>query len=310
MLQSKFLKLNPEENTFKTILIQTTYVCQMKCSNCYLGNMLNNPNIPNVDYDKLSDVLERLPFRCDIRLLGAEPTMNPQIIDIIKLVRNKGHRPSMLTNGLKLSREPFVKQLKDAGLNTLGISMNGGLCNDTYVLYDNGKYAKQKSKALENCIKQNIVPHINTILTPKNLHTLKPLLEYFVDLAIKYHVKFSPIKFPAMIRPKSIGKLGNFLNEKTYTLSELAEIMSTLTGIKVEDIMNSASIDGFKEKNAKVFKFDTKAGHLLCKITDWTVDEGGVIDRGSMRRGILTEDYKISPAFEYYSREVNKYENN
>ena len=136
------------------------------------------------------------------------------------------------------------------------------------------------------------------------------MLEYFVDLAVKYHVKFSPIKFPAMIRPKSIGKLGNFLNEKTYTLFELAEIMSTLTGIKVEDIMNSASIDGFKEKNAKVFKFDTKAGQLLCKITDWTVDEGGVIDRGSMRRGILTEDYKISPAFEYYSREVNKYENN
>ncbi len=302
--------IEPQNNTFKTILVQTTYFCQMKCSNCYLGDMLNNKNIPDVDFDRLSEVLGNLPNRCDIRLLGAEPTMNPQILDLIKLIREKGHRPSMLTNGLKLSNEFFVQKLKKAGLNTLGISMNGGLCNETYQIYDNGKYAKQKTKALDNCLKNNIVPHINTILTPLNLHTLKPLLEFVVDKALQYDIKFSPMKFPIMLRPKSIGKMGNFLNEKTYSLQELAEIISVLTNKKVNDIMDSKNIDGFNEKNTRVFTFDTKAGQMLCKLTDWTVDEEGVIDRGSERRGIITHDYRLSPAFEYYAEQVGTYGNN
>ena len=307
---NKYLEIEPKDNTFKTILVQTTYFCQMKCSNCYLGDMLNNKSIPDVDYSRLSDLLHELPFRSDIRLLGAEPTMNPNIFNLIKLIRKKGHRPSMLTNGLKLSKEPYVKKLKDSGLNTLGISMNGGLCDDTYKIYDNGNYAKQKSQALDNCLKYKIAPHINTILTPLNLHTLKPLLDFLIDRATFYNIKFSPTRFPVMLRPKSIGRLGNFLDEKTYTLNELAEIISVLTNVKVKDIMNSKTVDGYSEKNTKVFSFDTKAGQILCKLTDWTVDEGGVIDRGSKRRGIVTHNYKIAPAFEYYSEQVDLHGNN
>ena len=84
-----------------------------------------------------------------------------------------------------------------------------------------------------------------------HLHTLKPLLEFVVDKAFEYNIKFSPLKFPIMLRPKSIGKMGNFLNEKTYSLQELAEIISVLTNKKVDDIMNSKNIDGFNEKNTR-----------------------------------------------------------
>jgi hypothetical protein len=136
------------------------------------------------------------------------------------------------------------------------------------------------------------------------------LLEFVVDKALQYDIKFSPMKFPIMLRPKSIGKMGNFLNEKTYSLQELAEIISVLTNKKVNDIMDSKNIDGFNEKNTRVFTFDTKAGQMLCKLTDWTVDEEGVIDRGSERRGIITHDYRLSPAFEYYAEQVGTYGNN
>ncbi len=304
-----YYELKPEENTFKTIIIQTTYQCQMKCSNCYLGDMLNDDSIPNVDYDKLSSVLEKLPSRCDIRFIGAEPTLNKQLPELLKLVRDKGHRPSMLSNGLKLSREPYAKELKDAGLNTLGLSMNGGTDDSVYQLYDNGKYAKQKMKALENCFKVKIIPHINIIVTPLNLHVLKPLLSLIVDLAIKNKIVISPIKFPVMIRPKSIGQMGNFLDTKSYNLNELSEIISVLTGVSVDDIMKHTNVDGYNEVGTLVFPFKTEAGDMLCKITDWNVDDDGVIDGGSWRRGILTDNYTIAPAFEYYAKQVNSYEN-
>ena len=41
--------MKPENNTFHSISIQTTYQCNMACANCYLGDMLNNPKFPDVD---------------------------------------------------------------------------------------------------------------------------------------------------------------------------------------------------------------------------------------------------------------------
>ncbi len=304
-----YYELEPEKNTFKTIIIQTTYKCQMSCSNCYLGDMLNNESIPDIDYNKFSEFLKKLPSRCDIRFLGAEPTLNPELPDLIHAVRKYGHRPSMLTNGLKLYREPYVKELKDAGINTLGLSMNGGINDKVYQIYDNGKYARQKKKALEHCFKYNIVPHINIIVTPLNLHVLKPLLDFIVDLSIRYKGKIHPKKFPVMLRPKSIGKMGNYLDTKSYNLEELAEITSVLTKVPINTILEQNSVDGYDETGTLVYSFKTKAGLMLCKITDWTVDEEGVIDGGSWRRGILTDTYKIAPAFEYYAIQVNRYDN-
>ena len=58
----------PEKNTFKTISIQTTYKCQMKCANCYLGNMLNNSKYSDIDLIKFEKAISKLPSRCDISL--------------------------------------------------------------------------------------------------------------------------------------------------------------------------------------------------------------------------------------------------
>ncbi len=120
-------KITPTNNIFKTISVQTTYKCQMKCNNCYLGGMLNNPVHKDVDPIKFEKALSELPDRCDIRFIGAEPTMNPHLFDLIKIVRKTGHRPSLLTNGLKLRKTDYTKDLKFAGINMLGLSMNGGL---------------------------------------------------------------------------------------------------------------------------------------------------------------------------------------
>ena len=57
-------------------------------------------------------------------------------------------------------------------------------------------------------------------------------------------------------------------------------------------------INGYIERNTCTFNL--KSG-LLGKITDWTLDDEGIPDSGSTRRGILTDRYTIEPFFEYYS---------
>ena len=280
----------PEENTFKTISIQTTYKCQMQCANCYLGDMLNNEKFKDVDIEKYRNAISKLPSRCDIRLIGAEPTMNPQLFDLIKIARECGHRPSLLTNGLKLRNLEYTKALKKSGINMLGLSMNGGLDNDMYELMDNGKYAKQKMIALENCFRCKIVPHINVIIVPENIHILKPLTEYILELTDKYAMQ----KYPVMLRVKSVGEVGNYLKSYTYKIDEMIKLLRDIFGWFEVDY----NVNGYEETNTCVFKF---SNGLLGKITDWSVDDDGIPDSGSKRRGILTDDYTIEPFFEYYS---------
>ena len=55
----------------------------------------------------------------------------------------------MLTNGLKLAQEDYVKGLKKSGMTWIGLSMNGGLDDEVYKRFDNGKYAKLKMSTLE-----------------------------------------------------------------------------------------------------------------------------------------------------------------
>jgi len=294
-----YFEIDPSLSKFKTLSIQTTHKCQQHCANCYLGDMLNNNLIPDVDKNKFIKAISALPHRHDIRFIGAEPTMNPDLIELIKITRQCGHRPSLLTNGLKLRRESYAQSLKDAGLKLLGISMNGGLDENVYKEFDNGKYAKSKMIALDNIFKVNMLPHINVILDPTNLHIVEPLIDYIVETALKYNRRFSPITFPVMIRLKSIGKMGFYRDTYTYSLDELKEIVMNMHGDSIKFIN---MVDGHLEQRSLMYSFPTKAGIMLGKITDWTVDDDGVPDAGSTRRGILTDNYKVAPFFEYYKK--------
>jgi MoaA/NifB/PqqE/SkfB family radical SAM enzyme len=281
----------PEKNTFKTISIQTTYKCQMKCANCYLGNMLNNSKYSDIDLIKFEKAISKLPSRCDIRFIGAEPTMNPDLFNLVKIARKSGHRPSLLTNGLKLRNSKYARDLKKAGINMLGLSMNGGLDDDVYQLMDNGKYASPKIKALENCLINRIIPHINVIMIPENIHVIRPLANKIAELAGFYDME----KYPIMLRVKSVGEVGNYMKTKTYSLQEMIDILDKELG-GLNDI--SFKVNGYEEKNTCVFKLNNG---LLGKITDWTLGDDGIPDSGSKRRGILTDKYQIEPFFEYYS---------
>jgi sulfatase maturation enzyme AslB (radical SAM superfamily) len=294
--------IKPENNTYPILSIQTTYKCNMQCANCYLGDMLNNDEYADVNIDMFKNAIKKLPKRIDIRFIGAEPTMNDNLFEMIKIVKKYKHRPQILTNGLKLGQEDYVIKLKESGLNFLGLSMNGGLDDEVYKRFDNGKYAKLKTRALEYCIKHKIVPHINIILDPTNLHIIKPLYNKIIEFCNKYNRRIG-VSFPLTIRIKSIAKMGNYLDTYTFNMNELMNIAKDNFG---NDLQFNFEIDGLQEKSSCMYSFDTPVGKMGGKITDWTIDDDGIPLSDSQRRGILTEEGMIMPFFEYYGEEVNE----
>ena len=292
--------IKPENNTYPILSIQTTYKCNMLCANCYLGDMLNNDEYADLNMDMFKEAISKLPKRTDIRFIGAEPTMNDDLFEMINIVKKYKHRPQILTNGLKLGQEQYVIDLKKSGLNWLGLSMNGGLDDEVYKKFDNGKYAKLKTRALEYCIKHKIVPHINIILDPTNLHIIKPLYDKIIELCNKYNRRIG-ISFPLTIRIKSIAKMGNYLDTYTFNMDELMKIAKDNFG---NNLQFNFEMDGLVEKSSCVYSFDTPIGKMGGKITDWTIDDDGIPLSDSERRGILTEEGMIMSFFDYYADEV------
>ena len=292
--------IKPENNTYPILSVQTTYKCNMLCANCYLGDMLNNDEYADLNMDMFKEAISKLPKRTDIRFIGAEPTMNDDLFEMIEIVKKYKHRPQILTNGLKLGQEQYVIDLKKSGLNWLGLSMNGGLDDEVYKRFDNGKYAKLKTRALEYCIKHKIVPHINIILDPTNLHIIKPLYDKIIELCNKYNRRIG-ISFPLTIRIKSIAKMGNYLDTYTFNMDELMKIAKDNFG---NNLQFNFEMDGLVEKSSCIYSFDTPIGKMGGKITDWTIDDDGIPLSDSKRRGILTEEGMIMSFFDYYADEV------
>ena len=106
--------------------------------------------------------------------------------------------------------------------------MNGGLENDVYREFDNGPYANAKSIALNNILKNRLLPHINMIIDPTNIHVIQPLIDYTVKCAIENNIKLHRTKFPIMIRLKSIGQMGYYRKTYTYSLEEMREIVENM----------------------------------------------------------------------------------
>src|SRR5687767_5019728 len=154
------LRYRPEDNPFSTVFVDVTHRCNMGCLNCYIPNR----DVPDMPAEWLFDILRRFPRRTRIRIVGAEPTMRRDLPHLIRRVRELGHIPVVLTNGLKLVNRRYVDSLKRAGLRTVYLSCNGGLNDDLYEAIDDLRCARQKRAALANLAAANMHVTVGMIL--------------------------------------------------------------------------------------------------------------------------------------------------
>ena len=138
----KYYELDPENNHFTDVVIDVTHRCNMMCKNCYIPNR----EIPDMDADLMIDALSRFPKKVTVRIIGAEPTMRKDLPELITRIKKTNHRITLLTNGLKLAREPYVEQLKASGLRNLYLSMNGVDNDDWYEKIDELRCANIKNE--------------------------------------------------------------------------------------------------------------------------------------------------------------------
>ena len=283
----KYNEVKPEENSFNLLMVDLTHRCNMECANCYIPNR----EIPDMEVEPLYEFLKKLPNRIIIRLIGAEATVRKDLPDIIRNVKKCGHQVSLTTNGLKLSSKKYVQKLKKSGLRMVLLSMNGAADPDVYAILDNGReYAEMKHKALINCMESRMIINTGTIIAKgSNEFTLRDQID-LVRKTMKetnYRVRIKPI-----LRFKSVGHIGRYMKDSTYTLPELEDVFKYYVqdATKVDDIVspNHAILANFYELD-----------DMYVRLIDWTIDDDGIPDSDNEYRGRVTQDWKVAPFFEH-----------
>ena len=105
--------------------ISLTDKCNLRCVYCMPEEMLFRPSSELLTCDEILRLVRLfVDLGIDkVRLTGGEPTVHPDLIPIVRGIRDAGvRRISMTTNGLRLTR--LARPLKEAGLERVNVSID------------------------------------------------------------------------------------------------------------------------------------------------------------------------------------------
>lgn len=160
--------------------------CNLRCHFCYFLDKITDRNHPEHDFLPL----EKLKAMCKtlvdvygnnaVDIQGGEPTLYRHLVPLLQYCNEIGLKPTLITNGQVLANPDRVKQLKDAGVYDLLISVHGlGKRYDRIVVVDGA--AEKLRKGIDNVAAAGVPFRLNCVLATEALPDLLGVAKLAVD---------------------------------------------------------------------------------------------------------------------------------
>lgn len=155
--------------------------CNLRCHFCYFLDRIQDENHPEHAFMPLEKAKEICRTLVDfygntsIDIQGGEPTLWPQIYELVAYCAQIGLSPTIITNAQVLSSRPTVARLRDAGVRDVLLSLQG--LGDVYdeIVGQPGAHVRQM-KAIRNLQEEGVPFRLNSVLS-------KPVLPQLSDIA-------------------------------------------------------------------------------------------------------------------------------
>lgn len=176
------------------VMVSLTYECQCRCSHCCgaLYRQAQKRLLNSQEVMKLIDESKRLGVS-QIYFVGGEPLLVSNLPEYIRYAKKKGLMTRLDTNGFLLNGKK-VKELKEAGLDMIGVSIDSPFETIHDVLRGVNGIFKRAVEGVKYCKKYNIACYISTYATKENLKNgeLKMTINLAKSMGVKVRI-MSPI---------------------------------------------------------------------------------------------------------------------
>lgn len=176
-----------------TLRFCVTEKCNLHCTYCHREGMdqfYNNP-LTKEDYEFIAKTFFDLGFK-KVKFTGGEPLLKEDICKIVNVFKKSGFLDvSLVTNGVLLN-ELILKELKEAGLDRITISL------DTL--------NKKAAKELSSCNVDSVLDNV-------------PLARKYFD-----NIKINCVVLPKVNFPEEMLDIANFCRDNNVTLKILSRL--------------------------------------------------------------------------------------
>jgi len=275
-------EVTPEDSNYRIVYLDIVHRCNMECANCYLPNR----DFADLETDRILDFISRFQKPTEFRFIGGEPTLHKDLVHIVKQVNEMPirHRTTVVTNGLRMASSKYVKQLKDAGLKTVYLSMTGFDDDEVYKITDNLACANKKMKALNNIIENKLRLALGCIV-------IKGLNEHIID-KIRDRLFSNDIRVGTSVEFRNVGQVGRYMRGKetdeNYDYEDLKNLIFKKFDVKQPELLE---FDGYS--------YYLQIGKIRINITDWKTVNEGFSEQTNSIRGRLTPNWTVAPFLEH-----------
>jgi len=224
------------------LVLPITTKCNLNCQWCYLPKESAQPGI-----QLLKNIIDNCHHRYVV-FSGGEPTLREDLCELIAYMR-KEHPDKfsvLLTNGVKLADESYVKRLKEFGLQYVILSFNG-FRKETHQYISGKDLAGYKLQALKNLKKFRLWTILSMTLA-KGINE-----DEFIEV---YRFGIRNINFIRQIRLRNVSEIGVYKEGEHIYLSDMLKLVSKATSFSIVEMAHNNSTGNSVFKTGNYFVLD------------------------------------------------------
>lgn len=103
--------------------VEVGFGCNNACVFCAQGRLRSTTELPA--FERLAQRISELPVGAPVAIVGGEPTLRPDLIELIALAKRRTDRILLQTNARRLAVAGYADGLAAAGVAALDVSLHG-----------------------------------------------------------------------------------------------------------------------------------------------------------------------------------------
>ena len=169
--------------------IALTYRCQNRCIFCYASAPDRGREVPEMTTAEVKRILDiivdeaRVPT---VSFTGGEPTLRPDLPDLIAYAKSRRLRTNLITNGVRCGANGYVEKLAAAGLDSAQVSLEAAAPEIHDAIVGHPGAWRRTVQGVRHLKTAGIHVHTNTTINRLNRDYLLDLVDLLAEMEQPY----------------------------------------------------------------------------------------------------------------------------